>query len=93
MKQQKLEEKSNELVGKNLKFTTLFQPVEELQKEAIYLQPGLPTNKPLRTLRLETVGSVADGGTQVHTTSEVGKITISNVETKEGNTVISYTLI
>jgi len=90
---QKLEEKSNELVAKNLKFTTLFQPVEELKKEAIYLQPGLPINKPLRTLRLDTVGSVADGGTQVHSTSEVGKITIPSVESKEGNTIISYTLV
>jgi len=89
---QKLEEKSNELVGKDMKFFTLFQPLEDLQKEAIYLQPGLPTNKPLRTLRLETVGAVADGGTQVHSTSEVGKITIPSVETNEGTTIITYTL-
>ena len=89
---QKLEDKSNELVSKDLKFTTLFQSVEELQKEAIYLQPGLPTNKPLRTLRLEGVGAVADGGTQVHATGEVGKITITNVEEKEGNTIIAYTI-
>ncbi len=87
---QKLEDKTNELVQKNLKFTTLFQPFEELQKEVLYLQPGLPTNKPLRTLRLETVGAVADGGTQVQTTSEVGKIQILAVEQKEGNTIISY---
>ncbi len=90
---QKLEEKANELVVKDLKFSTLFQPLEDLQKEAIYLQPGLPTDKPLRTLRLETIGAVADGGTQVHQTSEVGKISIVNVETKEGNTVVSYMLV
>ncbi len=89
---QKLEDRSNELVEKDLKFSTLFQPYEDLQKEALYLQPGLPTNKPLRTLRLETVGAVADGGTQVHSTKEVGKISIPNVEEKEGNTVITYTL-
>jgi len=88
----KLEEKSNELVAKNLKFSWLFQPFDALQKEAIYLQPGLPTNKPLRTLRLETVGAVADGGTQVHATGEVGKITITNVETKDGTTIVSYLL-
>ncbi len=89
---QKLDDKSNELVGKDLKFSTLFQPFEDLQKEAIYLQPGLPTNKPLRTLRLDTVGAVADGGTQVHSTKEVGRITITNVEAKEGNTIISYAI-
>jgi len=88
-----LEEKSNELVGKDLKFTTLFQPVEELQKEAIYLQPGLPTNKPLRTLRLENSWLCCRRRKpKSHSTSEVGKITITNVEAKEGNTIIGYTI-
>ena len=80
------------MVEKDLQFSWLFQPYEDLQKEAIYLQPGLPTNKPLRTLRLETVGAVADGGTQIHSTKEVGNITITRIETKEGNTVVHYLL-
>lgn len=87
---QELENKSNELVEKNLKFSTVFQPFEDLKKEAIYLQPGLPTNKPLRTLRLETVGGVADGGTQVATTKEIGRITIAEINSSEGNTIIRY---
>lgn len=87
---QKLEDKSNELIQKDLKFSWLFQPLEDLQKEAIYLQPGLPANKPLRTLKLETVGAVADGGTQVHSTKEIGTITIPSIKTENGNTIISY---
>lgn len=87
---QELENKSNELVEKNLKFSTAFQPFEDLKKEAIYLQPGLPTNKPLRTLRLETVGGVADGGTQVATTKEISRITIPEINSSEGNTIIHY---
>ncbi len=87
-----LEAKANELVEKNLKFSWLFQPYDNLQKEAIYLQPGLPTNKPLRTLRLETIGAVADGGTQVHSTQEVGKIIITSVEQKDGMTTAYYTI-
>jgi Ser-tRNA(Ala) deacylase AlaX len=89
---QELQNKTNELVEKDLKFSWLFQPYEELQKEAIYLQPGLPTNKPLRTLRLDTVGAVADGGTQVHSTKEVGKIIIVSIEKNEGNTIVNYQL-
>lgn len=89
---EELENKSNELVEKDLKFSWFFQPFENLKKEAIYLQPGLPTNKPLRTLRLETVGAVADGGTQVHSTKEAGKIAIVSVEEQEGNTVVKYAL-
>lgn len=89
---EKLEDKANELVERNLKFSWIFQSLEELQKEAIYLQPGLPKDKPLRTLRLETVGAVADGGTQVHTTKEVGKIKIDTIENLNGQTIIYYSL-
>lgn len=85
-----LEEKSNELVQKGLSLTTQIVSFEALEKEAVYLQPGLPTNKPLRKLTLEGVGSVADGGTQVKNTNEVGKITITSYIEKEGTTVISY---
>ena len=88
-----LENKSNELVTKNLKLENFFQHFEELKKEAIYLQAGLPTNKPLRTLKLETVGSVADGGTQVAATGEIGKITIPEITTSEDNTIIRYTVV
>lgn len=89
---QELQEKTNELIQKDLKFSWLFQPYEGLQKEAIYLQPGLPTNKPLRTLRLETVGAVADGGTQVKSTSEVGKVVITSIDQVEGNTIVNYSI-
>ncbi len=89
---QKLEDKANELVDQNLKLTWYFQPLEDLQKEAIYLIPGLPTNKPLRTLKLEGVGAVADGGTQVKTTSEVGNIKIDSVENTDDRTIITYSI-
>ncbi len=89
---QKLEEKANELVEKDLKFSWDFQPLEALQKEAIYLQPNLPTNKPLRTFRLEGVGAVADGGTQLHSTKEAGKILIDEITSDEENTIVKYSL-
>ncbi len=87
-----LEEKTNELVKRNLKFSWLFQDYEDLKKEAIYLQPGLPTNKPLRTLRLETIGAVADGGTQVHSTKEVGEITIDLIKVENDQTITYYSI-
>lgn len=88
----KLQAKTDELIAKDLKFSWEFQPYEALQKEAIYLQANLPTNKPLRTLRLETVGAVADGGTQIHSTSEAGKVVIDSVEPITGITVVHYSL-
>lgn len=89
---QDLQTKVDEIVSQDLKFSWLFQPYEDLQKEGIYLQPGLPTNKPLRTLRLESVGAVADGGTQVHSTSEVGKVKVEDITTEGDTTIISYSL-
>lgn len=85
-----LENKANDLVMQDLSFSSRFASYEELEREAIYLQPGLPKGKPLRLLTLEEVGSVADGGTQVHSTAEVGKISIPSIEKKEGMTLIHY---
>jgi Ser-tRNA(Ala) deacylase AlaX len=53
----------------------------------------LPKNKPLRLLTLNGVGSVADGGTQVNKTSEIGKISILPIEIKEGMTFMHYRLV
>jgi alanyl-tRNA synthetase len=90
---EELEKKANELIGKNLQFSWNFQSLEELKKEAIYLQPNLPTSKPLRTLRLETVGAVADGGTIVRYTKEIGQVIITEVEVKENETVVRYSIV
>lgn len=88
-----LEKKANDLVAQDLNFSFRLVGHEELEREAIYLQPGLPKNKPLRLLTLNGVGSVADGGTQVSKTSEVGQISILPIETKEGMTYIHYRLV
>jgi Ser-tRNA(Ala) deacylase AlaX len=87
-----LEKKANDLVEQNLPFSFRFVDHQELEREAIYLQPGLPKNKPLRLLTLEGIGSVADGGTQVHSTAEVGHISILPIEKKDGMTLIHYRL-
>ena len=90
---QELEDKANELVKKDLNLTWSFASLEELQKDAIYLQPGLPTNKPLRKITLEGVGSVADGGTQVKHTAEVGKIEVLSVVSENDETIVSYRVV
>jgi Ser-tRNA(Ala) deacylase AlaX len=87
-----LQEKVDELIAQNLKFSWSFEPLEVLEKEAIYLQPGLPKNKPLRALRLIGIGAVADGGTIVSSTQEVGKILVLSIDTSETETTIRYQL-
>ena len=88
-----LETKANKLVAQNLHITWSYATMEELQKDAIYIQPGLPTNKPLRKITLETVGSVADGGTQVKQTGEVGKIEVTSVTSENGETIVKYRVV
>jgi len=88
--QEELEKKANELVAQDLRFSFRLVDAQELERETIYLQPGLPTNKPLRLLTLKGVGSVADGGTQVNSTSEVGHISILPIEKKDGVTLVRY---
>ena len=85
-----LEQKANELVLLNLPFSFRFVSHEELEREALYLQPGLPKDKPLRLLTLKDIGSVADGGTQVKSTAEVGHISILPLEKKDGMTLVHY---
>lgn len=89
---QEIQNKVNDLIKQNLKLTWSFEVLENIEKEAIYLQPGLPKNKPLRALKLEGVGTVADGGTIVASTSEVGQITIISIEDNGLETQIRYQL-
>lgn len=89
---EELEIKANEIVKEGLGLMTAMVSFEELEKNVLYLQPGLPTHKPLRMLTLANVGSVADGGTQVNNTSEVGVLSILPIERKEGYTLVKYRL-
>lgn len=85
-----LETKASEIVASDIAITSAFVPLAELQKDAVYLQPGLPANKPLRKITFEGIGSVADGGTQVARTGEVGVISTPSVMEQDGNTVVTY---
>jgi Ser-tRNA(Ala) deacylase AlaX len=81
-----------ELIREERKLSWEFAPLEKLQSDAIYLQPGLPTHKPLRKLTLDGVGSVADGGTLVRNTAEVGSLTVIAIDEKDGQVKVSYQL-
>ncbi len=88
-----VEAETNRLIAENLAFSWEFTPLEQLQAEAIYLQPGLPTGKPLRKLSLEGLGAVADGGTILRRSSEVGGVKITRIEERDAtDTVVWYSL-
>ena len=85
-----LQQKVDELVEQNRTFSWKFDLLENIRKECLYLQPGLPQNKPLRTLTLDGVGTVADGGTIVRSTKELGNIILSSIEVVNGTTAFYY---
>jgi len=89
---EELQNKVNETIANKVNFSWEFVNIVELSKKSIYLQPGLPADKPLRMLTMEGVGSVADGGTIVKNAGEIPGITIVSIETKDGMTTINYQL-
>jgi phenylalanyl-tRNA synthetase beta chain len=86
-----LKQKANEIVTQEMVFKTSFLTGQELADKALYIQPGLPTNKQLRALELVGVGIVADGGTQISNTKEVGEIDI-RIEIKDEYTTVYYNI-
>lgn len=88
-----LQNKVNEMISQDLEFYWEFVDFETLKSKAIYLQPNLPVNKPLRMLELKGIGAVADGGTIVKNTSEVEKIEITSIDKIDGNTIVRYRLV
>lgn len=87
-----LQAEVDKITNENLEFEWEFGSFDMLKEEAIYLQPNLPTGKPLRILRLKGVGAVADGGTILRYTNEVGGIIITDVKTEDGSTTVYYGL-
>lgn len=89
---EELQNRVDELIRQDASLTTDFVSYDELLKSALYIQPNLPKNKPLRALTLEGVGTVADGGTQVRSTSEIGPVRVISIESDEDVTRIQYRL-
>jgi Ser-tRNA(Ala) deacylase AlaX len=88
-----VEAETNRLINEDLEFSWEFVSLDQLEADAIYLQPGLPTGKPLRKLSLETLGSVADGGTILRRSKEVGAVKVSRIEERDGtDTLVWYSL-
>ncbi|MBP7859617.1 phenylalanine--tRNA ligase subunit alpha [Patescibacteria group bacterium] len=88
-----LQNKINEIVEKNLEFKTQFKSREEIEKTSIYVQSGLPSNKPLRVLILEGIGEVPDGGTQVAHTGDFEKVTVEDIVEENGDTIVYYSFV
>jgi misacylated tRNA(Ala) deacylase len=80
-----IQDKANEIVKQNLLITISFESRENalLRPELFRLKDVLPKDIPeFRILSIGSFDVQADGGTHVHSTKEVGKITITDLKNK-----------
>jgi phenylalanyl-tRNA synthetase alpha chain len=87
-----IEKEAQALVQKNLPLVTEFVSLEELTKRSPWVPAHLPKNKPLRILTIGSYAPIPDGGTQVHTTSEVGPVSITQIENTEDHVRVHYAI-
>jgi phenylalanyl-tRNA synthetase alpha chain len=87
-----IEREANFMIEQELRISWDFTTLDELKKTAVYLQPNLPENKPLRRLTIDTVGSFADGGTIVENAKEIEKIHITELRITNDELQIYYSI-
>jgi phenylalanyl-tRNA synthetase alpha chain len=87
---QTLQTQTNMLVAENRKIMCEFVSFEELTKRAAWVPPQLPKHKPLRIVTIEGFPAMADGGTQVRATGEIGDIRVSRIAETQGHSRVYY---
>ena len=87
---EKLETEVNKVLQQGLEIVTRYTSYDEIAKEAKFLPPNLPKEKPLRMLKIGSFPPMADGGVQVKNTKEIGEIWIANITVRNGTTNIRY---
>lgn len=92
-KKEEIELEVNRVREQNLSIITKYVTYEQLEKESKFLPSNLPKNKPLRMLKIGNYPAMADGGVQVRTTNEIGKIWIVNITQQDGKTTVRYGVV
>lgn len=85
-----LESQVNEAIAADLPITTRESSYEEIVSLCRFVPPGLPKNKALRVLQIDTFVPMPDGGVQVKSTKEIGAVLIQDIQVADGSTTIKY---
>lgn len=88
-----LQEKVNEAVVADLPVRTWECSYDELAEMCKTLPPNLPKNKQLRVLQIGDFEPMPDGGVQVKSTAEIGRVVIHHITTEDGHTTIRYGVV
>jgi alanyl-tRNA synthetase len=85
--QAELEANANEVVAQNVPIITRETTVEEISEKCRFVPAGLPKNKQLRMIQIGDFAPMPDGGVQVKSTGEIGRVVIHSI-TADGKTVV-----
>jgi len=91
--QDQLEQKVNEAIILNLPIKTWESSVEQLRNNCKFIPPNLPVNKPIRAIQIGEYTPMPDGGVQVKSTKEIGKVQITSVQSNDNLSKITYRVI
>ncbi len=91
--QTQLEEKVNELIAADLVIKTWESSAQELGKLCQHIPKNLPANKPLRAIQIGDFSPMPDGGVQIKSTQEIGKVRITSVQNIGEISKITYQIL
>jgi Ser-tRNA(Ala) deacylase AlaX len=90
---EKIELLTNNEINKDIPIVCEYTDYDTLQKESRFVPSNLPRDKKLRKLKIGNYPTMADGGVQVKSTIEIGKIKITSINYSDGKSKIDYQVI
>lgn len=87
-----LEQQCNQIIASGYETEIREVSLEELQRICDYVPANLPTDKPLRVLKIGPHSPMPCGGTHVRNTAEIGPMKILGIYLKKGVNHIKYQL-
>lgn len=83
----------NQKIQEDLQIICKYASYDELVRECREVPVNLPKNKPLRMLKIGNYPAMPDGGIQVKSTKEIGKIKVTSIENSDSQCTIHYNVI
>lgn len=88
--QLELETKTNAVVDQNLPIITRYTDYGEIVEKCRFVPPGLPQDKRLRLIQIGDFDPMPDGGVQVKSTKEIGRVVVHSINPTDCGAVIRY---
>ena len=85
-----LESKINGFVDRDLPIITRYSDYDEIVKRCSFVPANLPQNKSVRIIQIGDFDPMPDGGVQVKSTSEIGRVILHNITPSHDRVVIRY---